>query len=512
MINYQEMTFDDYIKILRRRRSVLGILLVLGVVIGYAVSLVLPKQYVSKSLVLIEQQQIPQNYVQPVVPGALDQRVLQIMESVLSRKNLEAMIERFGLAKDQRNETSIEALATNLRNNIKVMAMGPSDSLDKSGAPVESPGMGSTQRNALGGFYVNVTYSDPSVAQQMCANITSSFIEENLRLREQSSVGTTDFLESQLEDAKRKLDEQDQVLAAFKSKHIGRLPDDAQMNMNLLLSLNTQLDSATQALDRAQGDKVYLESLLAQQVANWKALQSLNSPETIETELARQQIKLADLEARYSSKHPDVIAARKSLAELKRHVEESKASASQPAENKNSAVTDEPPQIVQLRSQVYQAEQTVQEKTREQQRLQEQINLYQQRIQTSPAIEQQYKDLTRGHDTALKLYDDLLAKRSESVMTSNMERRQEGERFRVMEPANLPKRPSFPNPVLFTGGGLGGGLVLGICLTLLLETSDRTLRTEREVEVYLQLPVLAHLPTVKETGMKRGFRLRRRAA
>jgi polysaccharide chain length determinant protein (PEP-CTERM system associated) len=509
MINFQEMTLDDYLKILRRRRWLLAIIVVLGPIIGYAISLVLPKQYVSKSLVLIEEQQIPQNYVQPVVPGGLDQRVLQIMESVLSQKSLEAMIGRFGLTKDQSNEVSTEALAIKLRNKIEVAPIKP---LDRGGTGIAASTAGSMRSDALPGFNINVTYSDPSVAQLLCADITSSFIEENLRLRQQSSVSTTNFLEGQLEEAKRKLDEQDQVLAAFKSKHIGQLPDENQMNMNLLLSLNTQLDSATQALDRAQQDKGYLESLLAQQVANWKTLQSLNSPETIETELAKQQIQLADLEARYSSKHPDVIRARKSIAELKRHVEESKASASQSAENKNSALTDDPPQIVQLRSQVYQAEQTVQEKTREQQRLQEQIKLYQQRIQSSPAVEQQYKDLTRGHDTALKLYDDLLAKQSESVMTGDMERRQEGERFRVMEPANLPKRPSFPNPVLFTGGGFGGGLVLGICLALLLETNDRTLRTERDVEVYLQLPVLAHLPTVKTVGTKKGFRLRRRAA
>jgi polysaccharide chain length determinant protein (PEP-CTERM system associated) len=360
------------------------------------------------------------------------------------------------------------------------------------------------QPGALSGFNISVTYSDASVAQQLCADITSSFIEENLHLREQSGVSTTNFLERQLEDAKRKLDEQDQALAAFKSKHLGQLPEQEQLNTNLLLSLNTQLDSATQALDRAQQDKVFLQSMLAQQIANWKTQQSLNSPETIETELAKQQIRLADLEARYSSNHPDVIAAKKSLEELKRRVEEAKASASQPGGDKASALT-EPVQIAQLRSQVYQAEQAAQEKTQDQQRLQKEINLYQQRIQSTPIIEQQYKDLTRDHDTALKLYNDLLAKRSESQMANDMERRQEGERFRVINPANLPKLPSFPNRVVFAGGGFAGGLVFGSCLVFFLETRDHTLRTERDVELVLQLPVLAQLPTVKASGTKRHF-------
>lgn len=509
MLNLEVMTFNDYMSILRRRRWVLVIFLVLGPVLGYAISLALPKRYLSNSLVLIEQQQILKDYVPSSTPGKLDQQVLQIMETVLSQKYLKAMIESSGLAKGS-NEISTEALADKLRGNIKVQPMAVS--LNNSDGGSINPGNPTnTQPEDLAGFHINVTYSDPSVAQQLCAEITSAFIEENLRLHEQSSVNTTDFLQKQAEGAKRKLDEQDQALAEFQSKHIGQLPDQQQMNLNIIQSLTTQLDYMTQALDGAQQNKAYTESLLAQQIENWnaeqKAKQSLNSPETIEGQLAKQQILLADNEARYTSSHPDVIASRKALEELKKTYNEGKASKSKPNENKDSAKNStemEPPQIVELRSQLNQIEQTVREKTQEQHGLQEEIKRYQQRIQASPVIEQEYKDLTRDHDSASKLYNDLLAKRAESAMSGDIERRQEGERFRVLEPANLPTSPSFPNKLLFTGGGFGGSLILGICLVLLLETSDRTLRTERDVEVFLKLPVLAHLPTVEGADTLKG--------
>jgi polysaccharide chain length determinant protein (PEP-CTERM system associated) len=503
MLNFEELKFDDYLRILRRRKWLLVICLVVGPAIGYATSLLLPKEYLSKSLVLIEQQQIPKDYVDSATPGKLDRQVLEIMETVLSDKNLQNVVERMGLAKSRNNDLSPEALVAKLHENIKLKPMAVSlDNSDKRNVDGSATGI---QPEDLAGFYINVTYGDPSVAQQLCTEITSSFIEENLRRHEQTAASTTDFLQKQVDEAKRKLDEEDQVLATFKSKYIGQLPDNEQMNFNRLQTLSSQLDYVTEALDGAQQNKVYTSSLLAQQVDNWKAQQKtqelLNSPETIDAELAKQQIKLADLETRYSSSHPDVIAARKNLEELKKRVQE--ANASGPDENKGSKTVMEPAQIVQLRSQLNEIEQTVREKTQEQQQLQEEIKRYQVRIEGTPGIEEQYKNLTRDHDSALKIYNDLLAKRSESAMAGDMERRQEGERFRVMVPANLPTTPSFPNPFFFTGGGFGASLVVGVCAVLLLESNDRTLRTEREVETFLNLPVLAHVPNVTRLPKRR---------
>jgi polysaccharide chain length determinant protein (PEP-CTERM system associated) len=500
MINLEEMKFDDYLTILSRRKWIIVMFLILGPGLGYMASSLLPKRYLSKSLLLIEQQQISQDYVQAPVPGKLDQRVLQIMETVLSPQYLQTLIDRSDLSKVGNGAISADVL----RSAIKLTPLSATDggtAVDTSSIsnPVVAP-------DELAGFYVNVTYADASLAQRICSDITSSFIQENLNMHDQRSASTTEFLGKELDDAKRKLDEQDRLLAAFKSEHLGQLPEEEQMNMNLLLTLNTQLNSATQALDRAKQDQTFLQSMLDEQIADWKAKQSLNSPETIEAELAKEQIALADSEARYTNTHPDVIAARKNLEELQKRVADAKASSSK--EKSNSTATDEPFQISQLRGQVHQAEETIKEKADEQQRLQKEIDKYQQRVQSTPVIEEQYKDLTRDHETALKVYNDLLSKQSESAMAGDMERLREGERFRLIEPPSLPEKPFFPNPVLFTGGGFGGGLILGLTFAILLETRDRTLHDERDVEVHLHLPVMASLPTVESVQAGRKFRLR----
>ena len=155
---------------------------------------------------------------------------------------------------------------------------------------------------------------------------------------------------------------------------------------------------------------------------------------------------------------------------------------------------NEPPEIRQLRLQIHQYEEVIAQVSRDQKRLQEQIKLYQGRVALSPSVEEQYKSLTRNYDTALKFYQDLLAKKSESEMATDMERRQQGEQMRLLNPANLPDTPSFPNRLLFAGGGLGVGLGIGLGLALWLELRDKAIRTEQDVTAALDLPMLVSVP------------------
>ena len=171
------------------------------------------------------------------------------------------------------------------------------------------------------GFFVNVTLYDPHLAQQVCAAVTSMFIEENLRVSQQHSEVTTDFLTQQLAEAKKDLDDQDAKLAAFKSRYIGALPDQEQTNLNLLTGLTSQLDAATQALGRAQQDKTFAESNLAQQVAAWQASQTTGqSPDTLEQQLATLQTQLTGLRARYTDDYPDVIKTKNDIAALQAQI------------------------------------------------------------------------------------------------------------------------------------------------------------------------------------------------
>jgi polysaccharide chain length determinant protein (PEP-CTERM system associated) len=325
------------------------------------------------------------------------------------------------------------------------------------------------------------------MAQKMCAAVASVFMDENQRVSHEQATGTTVFLTKQLEDAKAKLDDQDAKLAAFKSRYAGALPDEQQANLSLLAGLNTQLDAATQALSRAQQDKSFTESMLAQQLAS----QSTDNP-SAQKQLTEMQGELSALLAKYTEDHPDVIRLRQSIADLKQKMASSHNSASPSA----PAVV-EAPEVQQLRAQVHQYDATIKEKTAQQRDVQRQIALYQSRMQVSPNVEEQYKLLTRDHDAASNFYNDLLKKRSESSMVSDMNHQSANAEFRILDPANLPESPSFPNLLYFLPGGLALGLLLGVGFVALSELRDKTLRTEEDVEFFLQLPTLANIPSVE---------------
>src|SRR5260370_6603655 len=224
--------------------------------------------------------------------------------------------------------------------------------------------------------------------------MTSLIVDENLRSRAEVAQGTTEFLSRQVEDAKRAIDEQDAKLANFKKQYMGQLPTDVDNNMRMLMSLNSQLD-ATQTLSRAQQDKAYTESMLAQQTAAWKSSQSSNNPQTLEQQLSQLQTQLLQLQARYTEDHPDVIKTKADIAQVQKKLAEANAasataSATDSSENASAA---EPPEIRQLRLQIHQYQGVIQQATTDQKRLQSQIGVYQSRTAMSPSVDEQYKEL-----------------------------------------------------------------------------------------------------------------------
>jgi polysaccharide chain length determinant protein (PEP-CTERM system associated) len=486
----RELTAADYIAILRRRWVLIVIFAVAGAPLAYGISRFLPNRYKSQTLVLVDRPSVPEKIVQSLDTEDLAQRLSSMQQQILSRSRLEPIINQFGLYSNEVNKVPTEELVARLQKGIEVTPILP---------------MAETQSRQLPGFYVNVTLGNARTAQQVCTAVTSMFIEENLRLRQQHSEDTTQFLANQLVEAKTNLDEQDAKLAAFKSRYLGSLPDQEQMNLNLLSNMTSQLDAATQALARAQQDKSFAESMLTQQVAAWQATQTGHSPETLEQQLAALQTQLATLQSRYTDDYPDVIKTKNDIAALKKQIATGDTQKTS-ADNKTPKNSLEPTQIAQLRAQVHNLDQVIAEKAREQEQIKQQIRLYQDRVQSTPAVEQQFKELTRGYQTALESYNELQKKRDESAMAAELERKQQGEQFRVLDPANLPDKPSFPNRPLFAVGGLGGGLAFGLGIAFLLEMKDSSLKTERDVEFALRLPVLAMIPEIKPVSPEKVIR------
>jgi uncharacterized protein involved in exopolysaccharide biosynthesis len=302
-------------------------------------------------------------------------------------------------------------------------------------------------------------------------------------------------------NAKAYLDDQDGKLADFKSKHFQELPDDETTNLNLMSGLNTQLAAATQALEHAQQDKSLNETLLAQQLSSWQAAQTGTvSPDTLDRQLTTLQAKLSDLQSRDTDDHPDVIRAKADIAALQKKMNEQSAAGGAKSGSAHSNI--EPPQIQQLRAVVKAKDMEIASRSKEQDRIQSQIRMYEGRIQSSPAVEEQYKVLMRGYQTALDSYNDLLKRKTEAEEGVNLEKKQEGEQLTVLDAANLPDKPSFPNRPLFALGGLAGGLGLGLGLAFLMEMKDTSFKTERDVEAVLQLPVLAMVPSLEPATVK----------
>ncbi len=485
----RELTPADYLAMLRRRWVLITVLALIGAPLAYGISCLLPNTFTSQTLVLIEQPTISNKIVESLDSTDINQRLSSMQQQILSRSRLEPVIRQFNLYPQLVNRTSMDELVARLQKAIEVTPIRP---------------MASTSAQQLPGFYVAVTMDNARNAQEVCTAVTSMFMEQSIRLRQEHSEVTTQFLVEELANAKQSLDEQDAKLATFKSRHIGELPEDEQTNLNLLTGLTSQLDATTQALARAQQDKTFTDSLLSQQVGAWQASQTGHNPETLEQQLIALQLHLAALRSSYTEDYPDVIKAKNDVAALQKKIADGETQNKTPGSNAGPKMSIEPFQIQQLRGQIHVDDQLIASKTKEQEQIKKQISLYQERVQSSPAVEQQYKELTRGYQTALGSYDELQKKRDNSAMATNLERKQEGEQYRVLDPANLPDKPSFPNRPLFALDGFFGGLALGLGLAFFLEMKDSSLKTERDVEFALHLPVLAMVPEIETMSLKQG--------
>jgi polysaccharide chain length determinant protein (PEP-CTERM system associated) len=480
MLGHRPLVVEDYFAILKRRGWMILIPALLVPIIAVAITYKITPIYTSQTLVLIEPQTVPDTYVKPIIAEDLDSRLASMKEQILSRSRLEPIIERFNLGTPGMN---MDDKILQTRKNIGIV-------------PIHSEIQGA---GGLPGFFISFTAPDPHTAQLVCREITSLFVSENLQAREQSAEGTTAFLKGQLEQAKANLDQQDQKLAEFQKQYMGTLPEQQAPNMEMLNTLGTQLDATTQALTRLENDKTMVESMLAQESRQTPAAPGMRStPQADSIELQRLQDKEADLEARYTPDYPDVVAVQRQISDLKKQM------AAAPAASSTAAATPryDSPATMQLRAQLTAMTQAITQKKQQQGELQAQIRQYQGKIQSTPLVEAKMKDLTRDHQQAQEFYDSLLGKMNNSQMATDLERRQEGENFKIMDDANLPDAPTFPNRMMFAIGGLVLGLGFGVLLIAFLEYRDKSLRTERDVWAFTKLPTLATIALIHDTKAK----------
>jgi polysaccharide chain length determinant protein (PEP-CTERM system associated) len=498
-------TLEDYGTIAWRRRWWLVVPLIMGwgfvVVSGRFMS----PRFRSEAVILIEQQRASEQLVLPNIAIDLQARLQNITQQILSRTKLLEITRRFHLYGQDQKTTDPDALVERMRRDIKI------DMIQAFGRPGE-----------LSAFRVSYSAPSPVLAQQVTKELTSFFVDENLRNRRQTSEGTTQFLEKELEAARVELERQDDRLRTFKASHLGELPEQLQTNVQILTGLQTRLQAETDALETANQQKLYLESLLTQyQGARLQFGDQTPGTEltagNVDDQLARLNAQLADLSVRYKPDHPDVRQLKEKLATLEQWKRQAEAEMQSPkvqgaagsvhvpsARQEHGPALQVENQLSANKLKIARLEQSVK-------RLDQQISEYQNRLNVAPLREQEFAEINRDHEQSRAAYESLLNKKTQSEMATDLVKQGQGELFSVIDPPNLPAKPYWPDRFKLSLLGLIFGMALALGATVLTEMLDVRIHKDEDLRELIAVPVLAGIPILQTADEQRKQQLRRRA-
>ena len=498
------------LEIVRRRRvlAVLPFLFVLTAAVSLAVFL--PSLWTSRALVLVNRQAIPERYVTPTVQADIEARLLTLSQDILTPQRLTQIAQQYGLYRGAR---SVDDLVDRMRKDIRIELVDDRDRRTRE------------TRSFL--FTVSYTASNPAVAAHVANTIASLYSEENGRMREQQAVSTSEFLENQLRELREKLQKQEHAITTYKEKYLGELPEQKDVNLRTLERLQAQLQLAHENNRRATERRQMLTDALGQidtSVAMTSPGGSGISVTPADTAAARLNLlrqELAMAQTRFSDKYPDVVQLKEQIRVLEQKVETEKQAAqalpkSVAHASKRGAGGRElrtPPENAYVQSLMTQLDQaTVEAKTtsEEMQNINAQIATVTRRLDSTPKREQELVLLTRDYDTTRELFKSLLTKRGEANMAAELEQKQQGESFRVIEPARLPERPAGPNRFRLLLVGLALAIGAAGAAVVLAEQVDTSFRRVDEVRSTLPLPVLSAIPRITtEHDRTHGLRQRR---
>jgi polysaccharide chain length determinant protein (PEP-CTERM system associated) len=461
--------------ILRRRRWLAALTFGGALAAVLSVVLFLPDVYRSSATVLIDRQQIPDDLVRSTVTSDLEIRLHTISQEILSRSRLETLIERFGLYRDLRRKSPVEEVVERMRDDISLQLLKGTDRGGDRG-----------ERGTVA-FKVSYTGSDPQKAALVANTLASFYIEENLKARERQAAGTAEFLRVQLEDTKRRLETQEQQVSRFKERHIGALPQQMEANLATLDQLNNQLRV------NSEGQLMLSErrAALQKQLDELEGAGLPGGPRQIAERLATLKGELTQLRTRYSDKYPDVIRLRKEIADLEQQAQKAEQAETSPA---HAALAN--PQVMELRASIGELDARARGLQGEAATLQAALARYRDRVENVPRTEQEFQKLARDYDTTKELYRSLLTRQAEAEVAENMEQRQKGEQFRVIEPAVAAVKPTAPDRPKLIGLGLLLALGLAVAAVVLAEQLDTSFHTVEDLRLHARAPVLVSIPQV----------------
>ncbi len=468
----------------------------------------LPNVYRSETVILVDPQKVPEAYVKSTVTGDIRNRLGTLSQQILSVTRLQKIVDSLNLYPAERKTQAREDVISLMRSHISV------DVLSDFGAAMD-----------LQAFRISYRGSDPRLVAQVANQLASLFIEENLRAREQQANGTTEFLENQLRETRKALEEQESRLRDFRMGHLGSMPEQEPATLQILGQLQTQLQSQNDALSRAEQQKTYLQSMMVSQSAPVMDMDTAESlarpakpaappppaapPKPTQLAIMRERLKL--LLGRYSEGHPEVRRLRVQIKDEEEKMASQPppvvvAAAPPPAAVPAPVATaiparpvSPPPRYVNpvMESQMRALEADIIKHDEERQRLSRQIAAYQGKLESIPVHEQQISALARDYEISKTHYKQLLEKQLSAETATQLELRQKGEKFSVLDPAQPAERPASPNRSIINGAGALAGLLLGLMAALVTEIMGLSVTSAEQITATFGLPVLEVIPVIR---------------
>jgi polysaccharide chain length determinant protein (PEP-CTERM system associated) len=453
---------------------------------------VLPASYRSSTLILVEGQKIPENYVQAVIGPTIEERLNSLQQQVMSRTVLTRMIEEFGLYPDMVRANGMDAVVEKVRKDIKVETMGAR-----------------SQRGGIDAFSISFAHENPLVAMNVTSRLASQFIEENLKVREQLVAGASEFLEQELALAKERLEAQEKTISHYKTKYMGELPEQVPANISALDRLQAQHSTATEAIQKATDRLTLIEKLIKEYespaMAGVATVQGPGGVVVVDPLVARLrelEKNLATLSAEYKETYPDIAYLKQEIQAVKAQLKEKKdvGGENNDAKEPSAPAKESKPADLYLRELMRQRDEAKLEISSLKERLartRAEMSEYEKRVEMAPTREQELEILVRDYNNLKENYRTLLDKKLNARLAENLEKRQKGEQFRIIDPANLPAKPDKPDRMkimllgLLLGCGLGAGSAIG------LELLRPVFRRSEDVESLLHLRVIASIPSFK---------------
>lgn len=477
-----ELDISNIISNLYRRKAlILSVFLVVSA-LGIYLSTVLPEIYRSSTLILVTPQRVPSSFVTSTVTTNLTERMQSITQEILSRTRLEKIIQEFNLYSSAGKSNTMEDRVEKLRKMVKIEFR---------------------QNNV---FQLSFDHESPEKAKEVTSRLASLFIEENLQVREQQAMGTNSFITSEADRLRKDLEEQEAVVNQYKAANRFELPDQLDTNLRTLEQLRRELEAGSQRLSALQERKGILQKQSVESDilgVDLLGTGSLGTGTLADTNASnpRLEIKKKELETllqTYSNKYPDVIRLRKEIQALEAEKKESPSNS--PADASKPAASSANPLKQVLQTQISDIDAEIQTLRSQNDRIRSQIGIIQKRVDDTPIRSIELSKISRGYEITLKKYQDLLAKSLDSELSENMEKKQKGEQFQILDPANFPLKPVRPNRPMIILFGLLAGLAGGFGLAFVWDNLDTSFKRSDEVAGYVNIPLLATIPALVTRG------------